>query len=70
MAIQSKYTNTQVEALISEMLAVLAKHQAPTDLSLMVLGNCVTHLLDKKVPNESRQQVAEQFAKALTQSIK
>ncbi|GGB70040.1 YejL family protein [Shewanella sp. SR43-4] len=70
MAIQSKYTNTQVEALISELLAVLAKHQAPTDLSLMVLGNCVTHLLDKKVPNESRQKVAEQFAKALTQSIK
>ncbi|QDE30790.1 MULTISPECIES: YejL family protein [Shewanella] len=70
MAIQSKYTNTQVEALISELLAVLAKHQAPTDLSLMVLGNCVTHLLDKKVPNESRQKVAEQFAKALTQSVK
>jgi len=70
MAIQSKYTNTQVEALISELLAVLAKHQAPTDLSLMVLGNCVTHLLDKKVPNESREKVAEQFAKALTQSIK
>ncbi|ABI72337.1 MULTISPECIES: YejL family protein [Shewanella] len=70
MAIQSKYTNTQVEALISELLAVLAKHQAPTDLSLMVLGNCVTHLLDKKVPGESRQKVAEQFAKALTQSVK
>ncbi|AZG72824.1 YejL family protein [Shewanella livingstonensis] len=70
MAIQSKYTNTQVEALISELLAVLSKHQAPTDLSLMALGNCVTHLLDKKVPNESRQKVAEQFAKALTQSIK
>lgn len=70
MAIQSKYTNTQVEALIGELLAVLAKHQAPTDLSLMVLGNCVTHLLDKKVPNESRQKVAEQFAKALTQSVK
>jgi uncharacterized protein len=70
MAIQSKYTNTQVEALISELLAVLAKHQAPTDLSLMVLGNCVTHLLDNKVPRESRQAVAEQFAKALVKSVK
>jgi uncharacterized protein YejL (UPF0352 family) len=70
MAIQSKYTNTQVEALISELLAVLNKHQAPTDLSLMVLGNCVTHLLSKKVPEESRQKVVEQFAKALTQSVK
>ena len=70
MAIQSKYTNTQVDALIAELLATLAKHKAPTDLSLMVLGNCVTHLLEKKVPAESRTQVAEQFAKALTQSIK
>ena len=38
MAIQSKYSNTQVESIIAEMLAVLAKHQAPTDLSLMVLA--------------------------------
>ena len=59
MAIQSKYSNTQVEALITEMLALLNKHQAPTDLSLMVLGNCVTHLLEKKVPAESRKVVAE-----------
>ena len=70
MAIQSKYTNTQVEALISELLAVLNKHQAPTDLSLMVLGNCVSHLLENKVPTESRQAVAEQFAKALARSVK
>jgi len=70
MAIQSKYSNVQVESLIAEVLAVLEKHQAPTDLSLMALGNCVTHLLERKVPNESRQAVAEQFAKALVQSVK
>ncbi|MBR9728970.1 YejL family protein [Shewanella intestini] len=70
MAIQSKYTNTQVEALIAELLAVLAKHKAPTDLSLMALGNCVTHLLENKVPAESRDVVASQFAKALEQSVR
>ncbi|MCL1091964.1 YejL family protein [Shewanella profunda] len=70
MAIQSKYSNTQVESLIAEVLAVLEKHKAPTDLSLMALGNCVTYLLERKVPNESRQAVAEQFAKALAQSVK
>ncbi|MGL4615012.1 MAG: YejL family protein [Shewanella sp.] len=70
MAIQSKYSNVQVESLIAEVLAVLEKHQAPTDLSLMALGNCVTHLLERKVPSESRQTVAEQFAKALVQSVK
>jgi uncharacterized protein len=70
MAIQSKYTNTQVETIIAELLAVLNKHQAPTDLSLMVLGNCVSHLLQTKVPDASRAQVAEQFAKALARSVK
>ncbi|MCE9679468.1 YejL family protein [Shewanella sp. AS1] len=70
MAIQSKYSNTQVESMIAEILAVLDKHQSPTDLSLMVLGNCVTDLLVRKVPAEARAQVAEQFAKALTQSVK
>ncbi|MCE9684887.1 YejL family protein [Shewanella sp. AS16] len=70
MAIQSKYSNTQVESLIAELLAVLEKHQAPTDLSLMVLGNCISHLLQTKVPDASRQAVAEQFAKALAQSVK
>ncbi|ABM24556.1 Uncharacterized protein conserved in bacteria [Shewanella putrefaciens] len=70
MAIQSKYSNTQVESLIAEVLAVLEKHKAPTDLSLMALGNCVTYLLERKVPSESRQAVAEQFAKALAQSVK
>lgn len=70
MAIQSKYSNAQVESLIAEVLAVLEKHKAPTDLSLMALGNCVTYLLERKVPNESRQAVVEQFAKALAQSVK
>ncbi|MCL1049189.1 YejL family protein [Shewanella abyssi] len=70
MAIKSKYSNTQVESIIAELLAVLEKHQSPTDLSLMVLGNCVTHLLQNKVPAESRTVVTEQFAKALSQSVK
>ncbi|QSX39465.1 YejL family protein [Shewanella cyperi] len=70
MAIQSKYTNTQVESLIAELLAVLDKHQAPTDLSLMVLGNCTSHLLNTQVSAASRGAVAEQFAKALAQSVK
>lgn len=70
MAIQSKYSNIQVESLIAEILAVLEKHKAPTDLSLMALGNCVTNLLERKVPSESRKTVAEQFAKALAQSVK
>ena len=70
MAIQSKYSNIQVESLIAEISAVMDKHQAPTDLRLMVLGNCVTDLLSRKVPQEARGKVAEQFSKALVQSVK
>lgn len=69
MPIQSKYSNAEVETLIAELLSVLEKHQAPTDLSLMVLGNTVSHLLSTKVSQESRLALAEQFAKALTQSL-
>ncbi|MBE8168360.1 MAG: YejL family protein [Shewanella sp.] len=70
MAIQSKYNNAQVESLIAEIFAVLEKQKSPTDLSLMVLGNCVSHLLQTKVPEVSRPAVAEQFANALAQSTK
>ncbi|MDF0535478.1 YejL family protein [Shewanella yunxiaonensis] len=70
MPIQSKYSNAEVETLIAELLAVLEKHQAPTDLSLMALGNAVSHLLSTQVSKESRQPLAEQFAKALTQSLR
>lgn len=70
MAIKSKYSNIQVESLIAEISAVMDKHQAPTDLRLMVLGNCVTDLLARKVPQEARGQVVEQFSKALAQSVK
>ncbi|MGL4472984.1 MAG: YejL family protein [Shewanella sp.] len=70
MAIQSKYTNIQVESLIAELMAVMDKHQAPTDLRLMVLGNCVTHVLETQVAAKARSTVAEQFAKALEKSVK
>lgn len=70
MPIQSKYSNAEVETLITELLNVLEKHQAPTDLSLMALGNTVSYLLTTKVSKESREALAEQFAKALTQSLR
>ncbi len=68
MAVQSKYKNEQIESVINEVLAVLDKHQAPVDLSLMVLGNCVTHILESKIAEESRGAIVDQFAKALKQS--
>ena len=42
MAIQSKYQDKQIDAILNDMIAVLEKHQAPLDLSLIVLGNMTT----------------------------
>ena len=49
----SRYSDEHVEQLLNEMLNVLEKHKAPTDLSLMV----------------QRQAIANSFARALQSSV-
>ena len=56
----SRYSDEQVEQLLAELLNVLEKHKAPTDLSLMVLGNMAP---------AQRQAIANSFARALQSSI-
>ncbi|KZN40542.1 hypothetical protein N483_17430 [Pseudoalteromonas luteoviolacea NCIMB 1944] len=70
MPIQSKYSNEQVEQIVDSLINVLQEHKAPVDLSLMCLGNSITHILKEHVPESKRQDVADNFAKALTQSVK
>ena len=70
MAIQSKYSNQQIDAILQDMVAVLQKHQAPLDLSLMVLGNMTTNLLTSNVGTEQQQALAQAFADALLHSVK
>lgn len=67
---QSKYSNTQFEALLSEVCAVFEKQDVTADLSLMVLGNAVTHLLQTRVPESMRADMAEKFCQALQKSVK
>lgn len=64
----SRYSDEQVEQLLAELLNVLEKHKAPTDLSLMVLGNMVTNLINTSIapPNAA---IANSFARALQSSI-
>jgi hypothetical protein len=70
MPIQSKYSNKQVEQIVDQLIDVLTQQQAPVDLSLMCLGNSITHILKEHVPENKRQAVADNFAKALVQSVK
>lgn len=70
MPIQSKYSNTQVEQVVDQLIEVLTAQKVPVDLSLMCLGNSITHILKEHVPEAKRQSVAENFSQALVQSVK
>jgi UPF0352 protein MS1910 len=70
MAIQSKYQDKQIDAILNDMIAVLEKHQAPLDLSLIVLGNMTTNLLTGSIGKQQQQVLAQAFADALLNSIK
>lgn len=69
MAQSSRYSNERVERILAEMMQVLEQNQAPTDLSLMVLGNMVTNLLNTSVAPAQRQHMARSFAEALQASV-
>ncbi|HBV39209.1 MAG TPA: hypothetical protein DEF05_05875 [Erwinia sp.] len=66
----SRYSDDRVEKLLAEMVNVLEKDKAPTDLSLMVLGNMVTNLLNTSVAPEQRRVLARSFAEALQASVR
>lgn len=65
----SKYSDKKINDILSDMITVLEKHKAPTDLSLMVLGNLVTNLLHNNFSPEQQKQMAAVFANALEQSL-
>ena len=65
----SRYSDEHVEQLLSELVNVLEKHKTPTDLSLMVLGNIVTNLINTSVSPAQRQAIAKSFAQALQSSV-
>lgn len=69
MAVNSKYTNEQVESLIMQLLTVLENSDAKADLSLMALGNAATSVINNSVSASQRKHVAASFAKALQSSI-
>ena len=66
----SRYSDEHVEQLLSELTSVLETHKAPVDLSLMVLGNMVTNLINTSVAPAQRKALSQSFAKALQASIR
>ena len=68
MPIVSKYTNQQFDDLMNDLITVLEKHKAPVDLSLMVLGNVTTNIINGMAPAQL-QAITEKFIQALTASV-
>ncbi|MFA0086215.1 hypothetical protein BCU70_12315 [Vibrio sp. 10N.286.49.C2] len=69
MPITSKYTDQQVEQILTEIAAVLDKHGAGPELSLMIAGNIATNVLNTDVAPSQREAIAEKFSKALISSV-
>ena len=69
MPITSKYTDEQVEKILAEVGAVLEKHAASPELTLMIAGNIATNVLNQQVAASQRKVIAEKFAQALLSSI-
>ena len=65
----SRYSDEHVEQLLAELVQVLEKHKTPTDLSLMLLGNMVTNLINTSIAPAQRHAMARSFADALQASV-
>ncbi|MFT5163644.1 MAG: hypothetical protein ACI9FJ_002241 [Alteromonadaceae bacterium] len=70
MPINSKYSNEQVESLISDLLAVLTRSDASIELSLMCLGNATSHIINKQIPKSQQKNVINTFNEALNATVK
>ncbi|MEG3768032.1 DUF1414 domain-containing protein [Alteromonas sp. 14N.309.X.WAT.G.H12] len=66
---QSRYSDSDFEALMNKVILTLEENQATRDLQLMVLGNVITHILNTQVPPANRKAIAEQFASVLVKSV-
>ncbi|WP_338885103.1 MULTISPECIES: YejL family protein [Xenorhabdus] len=65
----SRYSDEKVEHLLTELVNVFEKDHTPTDLTLMVLGNMVTNLINTSITPAQRRHIADSFAHALQSSI-
>ncbi|WP_213997067.1 DUF1414 domain-containing protein [Arsukibacterium sp.] len=69
MPIVSKYSTTQIENLVNQLLDTFHNNNATTELSLMCLGNAVSHVINSSVPASQRAAVANHFSQALADAI-
>nr|WP_220100275.1 MULTISPECIES: DUF1414 domain-containing protein [Alteromonas] len=54
---------------MNKVILTLEENDAGRDLSLMVLGNVITHILQTQVSPDKREAMADQFANVLKKSV-
>lgn len=69
MPIVSKYSTDQIEKIVNSILDQLRSQDASTELSLMCLGNTISHIINTSVPAASRMDVANHFGQALKDAV-
>jgi uncharacterized protein YejL (UPF0352 family) len=69
MPIVSKYSTDQIEKIVNNILDQLRQQEASTELSLMCLGNTISHIINTSVPAAQRSEVANQFGQALKDAV-
>ncbi|PAR33308.1 YejL family protein [Vibrio metoecus] len=69
MPITSKYSDEHVESILTEIAAVLNKHNTSPELTLMLVGNIATNVLNQNVAASQRKVIAEKFTQALVSSL-
>ena len=69
MPIVSKYSNERVEKIIQNLFDVLVNESATPDLALMCLGNTITEIINKQVPEAKREAVVANFTTAFKQTV-
>ncbi|GEA51653.1 MULTISPECIES: YejL family protein [Vibrio] len=69
MPITSKYSDEKVETMLAEIATVLEKHQSTPELSLMLVGNIATNVLNQNVAKGQRKAIAKTFSDALIASV-
>jgi len=69
MPIQSKYSSQKIEKILDQVMDVLHENDVSVDLSLMVLGNSITHVINSQVPVSQRKTISDKFVTALSASI-
>ncbi len=66
MPITSKYSDEHVESILTEIAAVLNKHNASPELTLMVVGNIATNVINQNVAAAQRKVIAEKIRASIS----